>query len=101
MRCGTTTASALFNEIGDIDAETRSEAGLYRGGVRHLSRLTLTIARLRPLLLAATPRDDNVLLTMNLTNPDVRGEGGRVDAAARHAAHHALALHLGEACATR
>jgi len=68
----------LFNEIGDIDAETRSEAGLYRGGVRHLSRLTLTIASLRPLLLAAAPRDDNLLLTVNLTNPDVRGEGGRV-----------------------
>ena len=34
----------LFNEIGDIDAETRSEAGLYRAGVRHLSRLTLSIA---------------------------------------------------------
>jgi glycogen debranching enzyme len=67
-----------FNEIGDIDAEMRSEAGLYRGGVRHLSRLTLTIAGQRPLLLAATPRDDNVLLTVNLTNTDVRGEGGRV-----------------------
>ena len=25
-----------------------------------------------------TPREDNVLLTVNLTNPDVRGEGGRV-----------------------
>ena len=68
----------LFNDIGDIDAETRSEAGLYRGGVRHLSRLTMTIAGLRPLLLAASPREDNVLLTMNLTNADVRGEGGRV-----------------------
>jgi len=67
-----------FNEIGDIDAETRSEAGLYRGGVRHLSRLTLTIAGQRPLLLASTPRDDNVLLTVNLTNADVRGDGGRV-----------------------
>jgi glycogen debranching enzyme len=68
----------LFNEIGDIDAETRSEAGLYRAGVRHLSRLTLTIASQRPLLLAAAPREDNVLLAVNLTNPDVRGEGGRV-----------------------
>jgi glycogen debranching enzyme len=66
----------LFNEIGDIDAESRSEAGLYRSGVRHLSRLTLTVAGQRPLLLSATPRDDNVLLTMNLTNADVRGEGG-------------------------
>ena len=68
----------LFNEIGDIDAEARTEAGLYRAGVRHLSRLTLTVAGLRPLLLAATPRDDNVLLSVNLTNPDVRGEGGRI-----------------------
>ena len=30
------------------------------------------------MLLAATPREDNVLLTVNLTNADVRGEGGRV-----------------------
>jgi glycogen debranching enzyme len=70
--------SGLFNEIGDIDAETRSEAGLYRAGVRHLSRLTLTIASQRPLLLSAAPREDNVLLIVNLTNADVRGEAGRV-----------------------
>lgn len=68
----------LFNEIGDIDAEWRSEAGLYRAGVRHLSRLTLTIGSLRPLLLASNTREDNVLLAFNLTNPDVRGEGGRI-----------------------
>jgi glycogen debranching enzyme len=68
----------MFNEIGDIDAEARSEAGLYRAGVRHLSRLTLTIGSLRPLLLAANPREDNVLLTWNLTNPDVRGDAGRI-----------------------
>ena len=68
----------LFNEIGDIDAEARSEAGLYRAGVRYLSRLTLTLAGQRPLLLSANPRDDNVLLTVNLTNADARGEGGRI-----------------------
>lgn len=68
----------MFNEIGDIDAEARSEAGLYRAGVRHLSRLTLTLGSLRPLLLAANPREDNVLLTFNLTNPDVRGDAGRI-----------------------
>jgi glycogen debranching enzyme len=69
---------ALFNEIGDVDAESRSEAGLYRAGVRHLSRFTLTVAGQRPLLLAANPREDNVLLTVNLTNPDVRGDAGRI-----------------------
>jgi hypothetical protein len=42
--------SGLFNEIGDIDAEARSEAGLYRAGVRHLSRFTLTVAGLRTLV---------------------------------------------------
>jgi glycogen debranching enzyme len=68
----------LFNEIGDIDAESRTEAGLYRAGVRHLSRLTLSLGGQRPLLLSANPRDDNVLLTVNLTNADARGEGGRI-----------------------
>ncbi len=68
----------LFNEIGDIDAESRTEAGLYRAGVRHLSRFTLTLSGQRPLLLSANPRDDNVLLTVNLTNADARGEGGRI-----------------------
>jgi len=70
--------SGLFNEIGDIDAEARTESGLYRAGVRYLSRLTLNVAGLRPLLLAATPREDNVLLSVNLTNPDVRGDAGRI-----------------------
>jgi glycogen debranching enzyme len=46
--------------------------------VRYLSRLTLTLAGQRPLLLSANPRDDNVLLTVNLTNADARGEGGRI-----------------------
>ncbi|HET9475100.1 MAG TPA: glycogen debranching N-terminal domain-containing protein, partial [Steroidobacteraceae bacterium] len=68
----------LFNEIGDIDAEARTEAGLYRAGVRYLSRFTLTVQGLRPLLLAASTREDNVLLSVHLTNPDVRGEGGRI-----------------------
>lgn len=68
----------VFNDIGDIDAEARTEAGLYRAGVRHLSRLTLSVAGLRPLLLAANTREDNVLLTFNLTNPDVRGDAGRI-----------------------
>jgi len=70
--------SGLFNEIGDIDAEARTESGLYRSGVRYLSRLTLNVAGLRPLLLAAAPREDNVLLSVNLTNPDVRGDAGRI-----------------------
>ena len=42
-----------FNEIGDIDAEARTEAGLYRAGVRHLSRFTLTVAGQRPLPVAS------------------------------------------------
>ncbi len=67
----------VFNEIGDIDAEARHEAGLYRNGFRHLSRLTLTVDSFRPLLLGTAVRDDNVTFTVNLTNPDVR-IGGRI-----------------------
>ena len=84
----------LFNEIGDIDAETRSEAGLYRGGVRHLSRLTLTIAGLA----AAAARRDAARRQRAAHDephePRRARRGRRIVSAARHAAHHALAFHL-------
>ena len=85
----------LFNEIGDIDAETRSEAGLYRAGVRHLSRLTLTIAWLRPLLLAADAARRQRAADDESHQPRRARRGRPHHPAARHAVHHALAFHLG------
>jgi glycogen debranching enzyme len=68
----------VFNELGDVDAGARHEEGLYHAGTRHLSRLTLTLASHRPLLLSSNVRRDNVLMAVDLTNPDLYVGGNLV-----------------------
>src|SRR5882762_8921990 len=62
---------AVLNRFGDMDAGIRQEEGLYHGGTRFLSELRLSLAGGRPLLLSSTVRQDNALLTADLTNPDI------------------------------
>jgi glycogen debranching enzyme len=61
----------LFNDFGDIAAGARHEEGLYHEGTRFLSRLALKLAGGRPLLLSSAVRRDNLLMGVDLTNPDV------------------------------
>jgi glycogen debranching enzyme len=58
-----------------MDSTTRHEEGLYHGGTRFLSQLRLCLANGRPLLLSSTVRQDNVLLSADLTNPDIYFQG--------------------------
>ena len=51
------------------------EEGIYHDGTRFLSRLRLLVNDRRPLLLSSTVREDNLLLTVDLTNPDHRVDG--------------------------
>ena len=61
----------LFNDFGDIDAQARYEEGLYHRGTRFLSKLTLKLLGARPLLLSSAVHRDNLLMSADLTNPDV------------------------------
>ncbi len=61
----------LFNDFGDIDAHARHEEGLYHRGTRFLSKLTLKLMGARPLLLSSAVHRDNLLMSADLTNPDV------------------------------
>jgi glycogen debranching enzyme len=61
----------VFNDFGDIDAAARHEEGLFHEGTRFLSQLVLTLVGGRPLLLSSASRRDNLLLSADLTNPDV------------------------------
>jgi glycogen debranching enzyme len=65
----------IFNEFGDIDTAAREDEGLYHEGTRFLSRLTLSLVGGRPLLLSATARRDNLLISADLTNPDIYVDG--------------------------
>ncbi|HEX6897329.1 MAG TPA: amylo-alpha-1,6-glucosidase [Bryobacteraceae bacterium] len=65
----------VFDGYGDIDASQRAEEGVYHHGTRFLSTLKLMLVDARPLLLSSTVRRDNVLLAVDLTNPDIFSDG--------------------------
>ena len=65
----------VFDQYGDIDASDRPEEGIYHRGTRFLSCLKLALLDNRPLLLSSTVRRDNVLLAVDLTNPDIFSDG--------------------------
>ena len=82
----------LFDRYGDIHSLRTGSQGLYHEGTRFLSRFELTINGERPLLLSSTVKEDNVLLNVDLTNPDMIHEG-QVEIS-RGAVHLSRALFL-------
>src|ERR1044071_4288341 len=65
----------LFDQYGDIHSLRSGSQGLYHEGTRFLSRFELTINGERPLLLSSTVKEDNILLNIDLTSPDLTREG--------------------------
>ena len=62
---------AMFDEAGDITEVERSPAGLFHHDTRYLSRLQFTLEGHRPLVLSSTVQPDNIVLDVDLTNPDL------------------------------
>ncbi|MER3446407.1 MAG: hypothetical protein C4291_05945 [Candidatus Dadabacteria bacterium] len=62
---------AVFDRYGDIQPIGLGEQGIYYEGTRFLSRLELGLGESHPLLLGSTVNDDNSLLAVDLTNPDI------------------------------
>ncbi|HYB98724.1 MAG TPA: amylo-alpha-1,6-glucosidase [Candidatus Limnocylindrales bacterium] len=62
---------AVFDRYGDIRPLGLREQGIYHEGTRYLSLLTLHLGSERPLLLSSTVKEDNALLAVDLTNPDI------------------------------
>ncbi len=69
---------AVFDHYGDVKPIGLGEEGVYHEGTRYLSCLLLVLGRERPLFLSSTVGDDNELLAVDLTNPDLAPDG-RVD----------------------
>ena len=61
----------VMDNYGDVGAAEGGPDGLFHNDTRFLSRLELTVNELQPLLLGSTVRDDNSVLTVDLTNPDI------------------------------
>jgi glycogen debranching enzyme len=62
---------AVFDHYGDIQHHVLGESGIYHEGTRFLSYFDFCINECRPLLLNSTVEEDNALLTIDLTTPDI------------------------------
>src|SRR5580704_9294408 len=61
----------VIDSQGDIGTTAGDSDGLFHRDTRHLARLELLVNGFTPLLLGFTMRDDNLVYTVDLTNPDV------------------------------
>jgi glycogen debranching enzyme len=66
---------AVFDHHGDFKPAGLGEEGLFHEGTRYLSRLRLLLEGERPLYLSSTVKENNELLTADLTNPDLSRDG--------------------------
>ncbi|MGH7586311.1 MAG: amylo-alpha-1,6-glucosidase [Gemmatimonadales bacterium] len=87
---------AVFDRHGDVRAMGLGEQGLYHDGTRFLSHFELTMGGMRPLLLSSMVKDDNALLTVDLTNSDIALDGQI--AVPRGTLHIFRAVFLWEGC---
>src|SRR5882757_7443943 len=61
----------LFDALGDCVAPGLTPGGLFYNDTRHLSGVQLLLDGQRPLLLSSAVENDNVILTADLSNPDI------------------------------
>jgi len=87
---------AMFDELGDVFEFAHSPAGLFHHDTRYLSRLHFTLEGHRPMVLSSTVQPDNVMLDVDLTNPDLFDAEGHL-ALAKDTFHISRAKFLWEA----
>jgi len=68
----------VFDRSGDIQHAGLGEQGIFHEGTRFLSLLAFRLGNLQPFLLSSTVTKDNLLFTINLTNPDLYVNGAVV-----------------------
>src|SRR6266704_3789697 len=61
----------VLDTHGDIGASAGGTDGIFHRDTRFLSRLELLLNGMQPLLLGSNLRNDNAVLTVDLTNPDI------------------------------
>ncbi|GBQ65825.1 amylo-alpha-1,6-glucosidase [Ameyamaea chiangmaiensis NBRC 103196] len=70
----------VFDQTGDVLWGPGIADGLYFHDTRYLSGLTTTLMGARPILLSATVRENNVMLSVDMTNTNVtQADGEKLD----------------------
>jgi glycogen debranching enzyme len=65
----------LFDALGDCVAPGLTPGGIFYNDTRYLSGMQLLIDGQRPLLLSSAVENDNVVLTVDISNPDIYQSG--------------------------
>ncbi|MGZ5227617.1 MAG: glycogen debranching N-terminal domain-containing protein, partial [Burkholderiales bacterium] len=68
---------AVFDRFGDAESNGADEQGIYHQGTRFLSHSDFEVNGHRPMMLNSSVKDDDSLLAVDLTTPDLY-EGGRL-----------------------
>ncbi|AEV97095.1 amylo-alpha-1,6-glucosidase [Niastella koreensis] len=65
---------AIFDRWGDIKQFGTCSQGIYHQGTRFISDMELEINHYRPMLLSSNIKNENEMLSVDLTNPDISGD---------------------------
>lgn len=69
---------AVFDHNGNIQSLGTGEQGVFLEGTRFISKFEMFINDVRPVLLNSTVKNDNTLLTVDLTTPDLYHNGEHI-----------------------
>ncbi|MGH9617521.1 MAG: amylo-alpha-1,6-glucosidase, partial [Acidobacteriaceae bacterium] len=75
---------AVFDPFGDVHSIGLGQQGLFYNEARYLSKLELQVGGHKPLLLSSATTEDNVMLTVDLTNPDTDLPSGELKKGTLH-----------------
>lgn len=83
-------AFVIADRLGEIHTSGRGEQGLFYKGTRYISRLRFRFGKRAPMLLCSSVLENNLLLAVDLANPDMRDESGRIPHGTIHVSRRAL-----------
>jgi glycogen debranching enzyme len=64
---------AIFDRWGDIHPHSKKAQGIFHQGTRFINRLELKLNRKKPVLLSSSIKEDNNILSVDLTNSELSG----------------------------
>ena len=62
---------AIFDRWGDVHPHGKKAQGIFHYGTRFINRLELRLNGKKPLLLSSAIKEENDVLSVDLTNPDI------------------------------
>jgi glycogen debranching enzyme len=83
-------AFVIVDRRGEIQPSGRGEQGIFYKGTRYVSKLRFRFGKRAPMLLCSSVLENNLMLAVDLANPDLREESGRIPHATIHVARRAL-----------